>query len=99
MAKFELPIYGENDEVVKTYKTEHIRYGLLEDAIKMQEENTKTDADSKLKIIKPLVKRIFKGLTDEEIEDADVFDIINSFNQLVSLANGLSSNNNSEEKN
>lgn len=99
MAKFELPIYGENDEILKTYKTDHIRYGLLEDAIKMQEENKGTDTDSQLKIIKPFVKRIFKGITDEDLEDADVFDIINSFNQLVSLANGLSGNKNSTEKN
>lgn len=26
MAKFELPIYGENDELVKTYTTDHIRW-------------------------------------------------------------------------
>ena len=97
MAKFELPIYGENDEVIKTYKTDHIRYGLLEDAMKMQEEMEGTNADAKVKNIKPLVKRIFKGLTDEEMEDADVFDIINSFNQLVSLSQGLSSNKKTEK--
>ena len=39
MAKFELPIYGENDEIIKEYKTDIVRYGILEDAIKISEES------------------------------------------------------------
>lgn len=100
MAKFELSIYGENDEVLKTYKTDHIRYGLFEDAIKIQEENKEINS---LEKIRPIILGVFKGLTSEELRDADFEDIINIFRQVISTAQILkvdnNSDNNSTEKN
>lgn len=89
MAKFELPIYGENDEIVKEYKTEIVRYGILEDAIKISEETKGGTAEEQLKAVTPILQRVFKGLTAEELKDADLFTVFNVFNQIVSLANGL----------
>lgn len=89
MAKFELPIYGENDEIVNEYKTDIVRYGILEDAIKISEETKGGTAEEQLKAVTPILQRVFKGLTAEELKDADLFTVFNVFNQIISLANGL----------
>ena len=96
MAKFELPIYGENDEVVKEYKTDIVRYGILEDAIKISEESKGGTAEEQLKAVTPILQRVFKGLTEKELKDADLFTVFNVFNQIISLANGLQGNANAK---
>lgn len=96
MAKFELPIYGENDEVLKEYKTDIVRYGILEDAIKISEECKGGTAEEQLQAITPILQRVFKGLTEQELRDADLFTVFNVFNQIISLANGLQGNTNSK---
>ena len=96
MAKFELPIYGKDDEIVKEYKTDIVRYGILEDAIKIAEETKGGTATEQLEAVTPILQRVFKGLTADELKDADLFNVFNVFNQIVSLANGL---NGATEKN
>lgn len=90
--KFELYIYGKNDEVVKKYGTDHIRYGILEDALELQES---TKGQLKLESVNALVMRVFKGLTTEELKDADIEEVINLFKQIISLSNGLKVKNSS----
>lgn len=99
MAKFELPIYGENDEIVKEYKTDIVRYGILEDAIKTAEETKSKNAQEQLKAITPILQRVFKGLTEEELKDADLFTVFSVFRQIISLANGLNGSSNNKEEN
>ena len=89
MAKFELAIYGENDEIVKEYKTDIVKYGILEDAIKISEETKGGTAEAQLKAVTPILQRVFKGLTEAELKDADLFTVFGVFNQIISLANGL----------
>lgn len=95
--KYVLPIYGEDDEIVKEYATDVIRYGILEDALKASEETAGKGAEEQLKVINPIIKRVFKGLTDEELKDADLFDVFNVFHQIIALSNKLNGNKN--EKN
>lgn len=97
MAKFELPIYGENDEIIKTYKTDVVRYGILEDAIDISEKVKGNSPKDQLNAITPILQRVFKGLTEQEIKDADLFNVFGVFNQIIALANGLQGNEN--EKN
>lgn len=89
MAKFVLHIYGENDEIVKEYKTDIVRFGILEDAIKISEETKGGSAEEQLQAITPILQRVFKGLTAEELKDSDLFTVFGVFNQIISLANGL----------
>ena len=96
MAKFELPIYGENDEIIKEYKTDIVRYGILEDAIKISEESKGGTAEEQLNAVTPILQRVFKGLTAEELRDADLFTVFGVFNQIISLANGLQGNANAK---
>ena len=93
MAKFELSIYGENDELIKKYETNHVRWGVFLQALKLQEEIKERPIGEKINAIGKFVKSIFPGITDEELEKADGMDIINTFNQLVSAVGGISGGN------
>lgn len=84
MARFELSIYGENDECLKKYETDHVRWGVLLQAVKLQEEIKGKGAEEQFAAINQFIKMIFVGLTDEELEKADGLDVVNTFNQLIS---------------
>ena len=88
MAKFELPIYGENDEIIKTYETEHIRWKLFVKAASIKEAE-KGDMNVKIEQIGDLLKDVFIGLSDDELGNADYFDIINTFEQIAKIGNSI----------
>ena len=91
MAKFELNIYGENDEVLKKYETDHIRYGVLMQAVKLKED---TDGKSQLEQFEAanqIVKSVFSGMTDDDLMKADVEDVMNTFRQVSAQAKGIKS--------
>lgn len=93
MAKFELSIYGENDEVLNKYETDHVRWGVLLQAVKLQEEIKGKTADEQFTAINKFIKSIFVGLTDEELEKADGLDVMNTFNQLISTVGKINGSN------
>ena len=82
-------IYGEDDEIVKTYETDHVRWGVFLQAIKLQEEIKEKSAADQFSAINKFIKSIFVGLTDKELEQADGMDVMNTFKQLLSSANGI----------
>lgn len=94
MAKFELTIYGEGDEPVKKYETDHVRWGVFLKAIKLQGEIKDKSAAEQIAAVGEFVKAIFVGLTDEDLEQADGIDVMNTFKQLLSAANGIESSKN-----
>ena len=86
MAKFELNIYGDNDEILKRYETDHIRYGVLMEALEVDEKTKgKTEAEQ-IKAANAIVKRVFYGLTDEELMNADMNDVLNTYAQVTRQA-------------
>lgn len=90
MAKFELKIYGENDEVLKTYATDHVMWGFYLEAVKASEEMTEMTDAERFEMINNFVKRLFIGLTDEELENgASGDDVMNVFNQLMRKAHTI----------
>lgn len=93
MAKFELSIYGKNDEVIKRFETEHIRWSVLLQAVKLQEKIKDKGPDEQFVAIGEFVKSIFEGLTDTDIQKADAFDIINTFKQLLSMVGSIGGGN------
>lgn len=86
MAKFELNIYGQNDEITNTYKTDHIRWGLLVAALELQEEIKGVSEIEQLKAINEFAKEIFVGLTDEDLKNADSGDVMNVFVQVGKMS-------------
>lgn len=89
MAKFELNIYGENDEVIKKYATDHIRYGVLMQALELEEQNKGKSMSEQITAANALVKRVFHGLTDEELMLADVSDVLNTYAQVTKQAENI----------
>lgn len=89
MAKFSLNIYGKNDEVAKTYETDHVRWKLFVDAVELQETIGKKSAKEQVEVINGFMLSIFPGMKREEVEQADALDVMNTFKSIVSIANGI----------
>ena len=89
MAKYELNIYRENDEIEKTYATDNIKWGLYLEAAKVQDSLNEMSADEQLDVVNSFVKRMFIGLTDEQLERASGDDVFNVFNQLTRKARAI----------
>lgn len=92
MAKLELKIYGENDEIVKEYKTNRVRYGVLLQAIKLNDEMDDKNVGKQMSAISDIMKRVFVGITDEDLACADVTDIFNTFTQIVNFTSEIEGN-------
>lgn len=89
--RFELSIYGENDEVLKKYETDHVRWGVLLKAVNLQEIMKDKTPVEQVGMVGEFVKSIFVGLTDEELEKADTNDVMNTFKQLLSSVGKINS--------
>ena len=86
MAKFELNIYGEKDKVVNTYETDIIRYGVIEDTVSLIDQIEGKSDREQFKLVKPLIKSVFAGLTDDELRNADYKEVMGVFHKLVEEA-------------
>lgn len=86
MAKFELNIYGDNDEIVKQYATDHLRYGVLMQALEAQDGMDGMSVSEQMEIANALVKKVFSGLTDADLACADAGDVLATFAQVTKHA-------------
>lgn len=89
MAQFELNIYGEDDEILKTYATDKVRWGVYLQAAKLNEEMRDMDAVEQFGVVNSFMSKIFPALTNEELELADADDVMNTFRQLLKKANKI----------
>lgn len=92
MAQFELNIYGNNDEIIKTYSTDKVRWGVFMQALELQDGLSEKSAAEQFKLINAFIKKIFPDLTDDDLECADSDDIIYTFRQLVNKSNRIGIN-------
>ena len=83
MAKYELPIYGDNDEVIKNYETNIVPWAVFIQAADMQEQLEKQTAREQMESVGEILKAVFHGLTDAELLCADAMDVMNTFMQIV----------------
>ena len=86
MAQFELNIYGAGDEVVKSFETERVRWGIFVQALELEESLKNASARDMISAVNEFVKKIFPDLTDADLENADVDDVMNTFKQLLAKA-------------
>ena len=89
--RYELNIYGEHDEIVKTYGTNILPWGVFVKAASMQEALKKQNVVEQMNAINQLLQSVFAGLTDEELAHADSQDIMSLFMQITSNGNGIGS--------
>lgn len=83
MAKYELPIYGENDEVVNRHATNICPWGVYIQAADMQETLKDKSAREQMDAVGEILKAVFPALTDDELRHADGGDVMNTFLQIV----------------
>lgn len=84
--EFELNIYGENDEIIKTFSTDKVRWGVFLQAFEVQERMAKKSAREKVETVSAFMVKLFPSITKADLENADVEDIFNNFNQLLRKA-------------
>ena len=96
MAKFELNIYGANDEIVKTYATDNVLWGFYLEAVKAYEDMQELPTDEQFVMINGFIKRLFVGLTDEELNCASGDDVMNVFSQLMRKARSIGGSKNAQ---
>ena len=92
MAQFELNIYGANDEIVKRFETERVRWGIFVQALELEETLKGANAREMFSAINEFVKKIFPDLTDADLENADVDDVMHTFKQLLAKAKKIGVN-------
>lgn len=84
MAKFELPIYGENNEVIKMHETNICPWAVYVQAADLQEQLKDKSAREQMDAVGTILKAVFVELTDAELMRADGMDVMNTFAQIVS---------------
>lgn len=84
MAKYELPIYGENDEVVTMHETNICPWAVYIQAAELQERLQDKSAKEQMQAVGEILKAVFCNLTDDELMHADGTDVMNTFLQIVS---------------
>lgn len=88
-----LNIYDENNAVItKQYKAEevHILFGTIEDLIDLLDENVLQDNNELAKVLikamkklKPILKQVFTGVTDEELKYTRTDELVPLFMQIL----------------
>ena len=86
MAQFELKIYDENNEVVKHFETDVVRWGIFIQALELEESLKGASTGKMICSINEFIKKIFPAITDEDLDNADVDDVMNTFKQLLAKA-------------
>lgn len=89
MSAFELNIYGKDDEILKTFSTERIRWGIFLQAVAIHEETAGKSDEEMCALVGEFVKKLFPGITDADIENADAGDVFSVFWQLVNKVNKI----------
>lgn len=101
--ELKLNIYDDDDNIVKTYERDSfkLKFGVVEDLINtLNLEGLETENNvefikvafqvvtGSFETIKPLLKRIFKGITDEELKNTDISEIVSILVDIVKFSMG-----------
>ncbi len=84
MAKYELPIYGKDDAVLKRHETNVCPWAVYIQAASMQETLKGKSAREQMDAVGNILKAVFPALTDDELMHADGMDVMSTFQQIVS---------------
>lgn len=94
MAIIELRIYGEEDEILRTYKASRVRWGLVIKALELQEAVEKASGADQLNILGEFVLELFPTMSKEDLYLADPRDIVSVFKQVGHMAKGINGSKN-----
>lgn len=93
MSLISLNIYNDADEIVKTYSTNRVRWGVITKAVEL-EELTKGDDNGaeSVKAITDLMFLIFPSMTPDDLAAADFNDMQNVFKMVVNMTGHIQKN-------
>lgn len=84
--RFEINVYGPDDEIIKTHATDYVRFGAFEEAINFTEAvagKSGFEVDTlAVKTFKKIAKQVFPAITDDEIRLCDIRDVVNLLYQV-----------------
>lgn len=95
MALVELNIYGDNDEIIKTFSTNRVRWGLIVKAVELEEklEDEKTTFRDQVNMLNDFVMSVFSDMSQNDVLMADFNDIKNVFKMISNMAGNIDTKN------
>ena len=95
MAFVELNIYGDGDEILKTFSTNRIRWGLIVKAIELEEKFNNGDVATKeqITLLNDFVLSVFPTMSQRDVEMADINDIKNDFKIIGNMSGNINAKN------
>ncbi len=96
MAHVEINTYGNNDEILKTFSTNHIKWGLICRAVEIEEQinDGELKGTQSIKIVNDFIMSVFPEMTQKDIEAADVGDIMNVFKMISGMGGNINTSKN-----
>ncbi len=91
-----LTIYDDQDNVLQTFSTNRIRWGVIEDVVELSEKLEGKNEKQAIEAMGQFLQLVFPTLTKELLRQADVADIKHCFQQIISVVKTLD---NQTEKN
>ena len=96
MAHVEINTYGANDEIIKTFTTNHIKWGLICRAVEIEEQmnDKELKGTESIKVVNDFILSVFPDMTQSDIEAADIGDIFNVFKMISHMGESINSSKN-----
>ncbi|MBO7066098.1 MAG: hypothetical protein IK122_00910 [Alphaproteobacteria bacterium] len=96
MAHVEINTYGANDEIVKTFTTNHIKWGLICRAVEIEEKmnDEELKGTAAVKVVNDFILSVFPDMTQSDIEAADIGDIFNVFKMISHMGGNINTSKN-----
>lgn len=92
MALVELNIYNDDDEIIKTYSTNRIRWGVFCKAVELEDEIKDANAADVIKAISDFMFVVFPSITPDDLAKADYSDLQNVFKMVVNMSGHIAKN-------
>ena len=88
-----LTIYDEQDEIIQSFSTSRIRWGIIEDVVDLSEKLEGKSEREAIQAMGQFIQLVFPKLTKELLRQADVSDIKLCFQQIISVVKDIEGNN------
>ena len=92
MALVELNIYNDDNEIIKTYSTNRVRWGVLCKAVELEEKIEGATPAESVGLISDLMATIFPSITSDDLALADFNDMQNVFKMVVNMTGHIQKN-------
>ena len=92
MSLIELNIYNDENEIVKTFSTNRVRWGVIVKAVELQEKTENVSETESVKLISDLMYSIFPSMTADDLAQVDYNDMFNVFRMIVNMTGHIEKN-------